>query len=258
MSDGTLSFVIPVRDPKGVKNWPQIKDILEKTLSSLHATGGAVFVAASRGSDLPQLHGAHLVELDLPYSELPPPHTEQRYDAIRMDKGARIMHALVRYRPKGHVMVVDYDDLVHREITDLPRNNPDTPGWILNAGYVFDSSGTCYHINRGFNKICGTSVIVRSDLLAIPQKVEDIDYQWAATMLGSHRFIQEYFAKSSDTKFIEVNRPLSAYRIGYGDNVSGMDTVKSAYFDSEILLTPKKFLKNLLRLRPACVLRNFT
>ncbi len=258
MSDGSLVFVVPVRDPKGVKNWAQIKDILEKTLSSLHATGGAVFVAASRGSDLPQLHGAHLVEMDLPYVELPPLQTEQRYDAIRLDKGARIMHALVKCQPKGHVMVVDYDDLIHRKITDLLRKNPDAPGWILNAGYVFDSSGICYLINRGFNKVCGTSVIVRSDLLAIPKKVEDIDFQWAARMLGSHRFIQDHFANNPETRFTEVNRPLSAYRIGYGDNVSGMDTVKSTYFNSGILLKPKKLFKNLLRIRPACVLRNFS
>jgi hypothetical protein len=220
MGDGSLTFAIPVRDPRGVDDWGAVKRLMAVTLRSLYAQRGprpTVVIGASPGTDLPELPpGTQVVPVDLPYHPLPPEQGPERWDAILVDKGLRLAHALAAARPQGHVMVVDYDDLVSSRLTEVVAASPDAPGWVVDAGYLWDGGPMASLLSTGFNDLCGTSLLVRSDLLRIPADPADpAELEWIKTTLGSHKRWHGLFELEN------VGFPAAVYRVGSGANVSG-------------------------------------
>ena len=141
--DGTLSFIVPVRHPSTVKEWGQIKRLMAETLSSIAGQKSGnwrLAVISNNGADLPTLpRGSLDIRVEFP----PPPSLEEKDDAeafynmIRDDKGARIYEGLKALGKCGHVMVVDYDDLVSDQLTSTVRDAPDSPGWFMDTGLLF-------------------------------------------------------------------------------------------------------------------------
>lgn len=223
--DGSLTFAIPVRDPRGVRDWSTVKANLAATVRSLAAQKGptpTIVLGASPGTDLPALPKcAHVIDVDRPYAPLPRFDQEAaRLDAIREDKGMRLVTALVSAQPEGHVMVVDYDDLVSPALSSFVDSHPLDDGWFVDRGYVWDGGMLGIRVSHGFNGYCGTSLIVRHDLLRIPETLDAIDLEWVKDSLGSHVRLGPLLAAQSHPL-----RPLpfagAVYRTRTGVNVSG-------------------------------------
>jgi len=220
MGDGSLTFAIPVRDPRGVDDWDAVKALMAVTLGSLFAQRGPrprVVIGASPGTDLPQLpDDVQVVDVDLPFRPLPAGEGPERWDAILVDKGLRLAHALAGSRPQGHVMVVDYDDLVSRRLTEVVAGQPDAPGWFVDAGFLWDGGAVASVLPTGFNDLCGTSLLIRADLLRIPADPTDPRHlDWIKSTLGSHKQWHGLF------ELEDLGFPGAVYRIGSGANVSG-------------------------------------
>lgn len=220
MGDGSLTFAIPVRDPRGVDDWSTVKALMTVTLHSLFAQRGPrprVVIGASPGTDLPDLpDGVEVAEVDLPYRPLPAGEGPERWNAILVDKGLRLAHALAAGQPKGHVMVVDYDDLVSSRLTEVVAARPEAPGWFVDAGYLWDGGPVASVLPTGFNDLCGTSLLIRADLLRIPADPSDPQHlEWIKSTLGSHKQWHDLF------ELEDLGFPGAVYRIGSGTNVSG-------------------------------------
>ena len=258
MADGTLTFVVPVRDPRGVGDWRRVKEDLSQTLRSLSRVGGSsrIVVAASLGADLPGLPpNADLVQVKLPYSPLPRLEGPERHAAVRADKGRRILAGLAAVRPEGHVMVVDYDDFVSWRLGRLVASSPNCAGWIVDQGIIYDGSRFVLEVPRGFNSHCGTSLIVRADLLRIPRQVEDADIKWVMRSLGSHRFLASDLADWG-TPLVPVPFAAAAYRIGNPDSTSPTSSLLATYLSPiRLLRSPKRWLNNVRHLRQASAYR---
>ncbi|MCC6496399.1 MAG: hypothetical protein IT193_09085 [Propionibacteriaceae bacterium] len=219
MGDGSLTFAIPVRDPRGVADWATVKDLIGVTVRSLTAQAGpapAVVLGVSPGTDLPRLPDQVLVvDVDLPFEPLPEGEGPARWEAIRADKGLRLAHALAAARPQGHAMVVDYDDLVSTRLAAVVAAEPDAPGWYVDSGYLWDGGPFASVKATGFNEVCGSSLIVRADLLRLPDDPSDPAHlDWIKTILGSHKAWREYFTLEP------LAFPGAVYRVGAGHNVS--------------------------------------
>jgi len=220
MGDGSLTFAIPVRDPRGVGDWDSVKRLMAVTIRSLFAQSGPrprVVLGTSPDADLPELPSdVQVIEVDLPYRPLPEGEGPERWDAILVDKGLRLAHALAAADPRGHVMVVDYDDLVSTRLSEWVAARPEASGWFSDAGYLWDGGPVASLLPTGFNDLCGTSLIVRADLLRVPSDPSDAtELDWIKDTLGSHKRWQGHFPLEP------LGFPGAVYRVGSGANVSG-------------------------------------
>ena len=194
--DGTLSFVVPVRHHHSVSDWPGVETRLADTLRSIasQTTGNwRAVVVASRDTSLPKMpSGFEIARVDLPYRALPNPAHDREafYEAVRDDKGRRVLAGLMHLKPRGHVMVVDYDDFVSRTLAAHVLGSPHANGWFFNTGYLYSGSSWVYAYPSGFHEFCGTSHLIRADLLEMPQGIEAANTQFIRRRLGSHRFIK--------------------------------------------------------------------
>lgn len=250
MGDGSLTFVVPVRDPRGVRNWSRMMELMAATFDSLSRAQGRVVVSATRGTQLPALPpGARLVEVDRPYVPLPEGEGPARYAAVRRDKGARIIAGLVAEQPRGHVMVVDYDDFVSSRLAELPAADPDSVGWFVDSGFLFDGGRLVLKHPSNFDRMCGTSLIVRADLLRIPDTLPDVDETFVDRALGSHIFLKNDLA-AVGTPMRPVPFPGAVYRIGYSDSTSPPKAILTAYLSpGRMLRRPKQWARNVRLLR---------
>lgn len=220
MGDGSLTFAIPVRNPHGVANWPKVMDLMSATVRSLYAQDGprpTVVLGVSPGTDLPELPKDVVVaHVDLPLRDLPVGEGPARWDAIQADKGLRLAHALNAVKPQGHVMVVDYDDLVSVRLARHVGDHPDAPGWFVDSGYLWDGGPIASVVRTDFNEACGTSTLIRADLLKVPADPSDsAGLEWIKTVLGSHKRWRGLIPLEA------LPFPGAVYRIGSGNNVSG-------------------------------------
>lgn len=232
MGNGGTTFVIAVPDQRGVSDWGRAMRLLRETTDSCLRQDGprpTVLVAATRGADLPVLPGVDVVDVDREYRPLPSAWDTPRQAAIRADKGARVAAALAAARPEGHVMVVDWDDLVSRRISAHVAEHADEAGWYVDSGVVFDGGPLVLVMPAGMNALCGTTLIIRSDLLDVPPGTEGSE--WTGMMYGSHVYARDILADRG-APLAPLPFPGAAYRVGTGVNGSyrsGLIPTVSAY-----------------------------
>ena len=198
-----LTFIIPVRHHANARNWESLRAKLAQTVHSINGQTNSdwrAIIVANEGSDLPDLPPRFAVErVNFPPNER---HERQNnanrqefWDAFRLDKGRRVLAGMLACRESHFYMIVDDDDFVSSSLVQHVADNRDAPGWCVQLGYVWDDGGRLLFATEEFNRMCGTSLIVRSDLYSLPQRFEDASEEWIKTMLGSHRFIADILAE---------------------------------------------------------------
>jgi len=228
-----LTFVIPVRHHATASHWGAIRARMEVTLRSLRAQDGGEWnavIIANHGADLP----GDLTHCDVVRVGFPPnirdagADQEAVWQAIRRDKGNRILAGLMHARAagmlRGHVMVVDYDDMVSRRLARFVAAHPRANGWYVNAGYMFSGRRLLFSYPRAFFELCGTSHIVRADLLNLPADDEGVSAAYVARTLGSHKFIKRDL-EAQGTPLAPLPFPGAIYRMGHGDTASGSSSM---------------------------------
>jgi len=197
-----LTFIIPVRHQDNAHDWPQLKRRLAQTVrsvSSQDSEGWKAVMVANYGADLPDLPKNWSVKrVDLPPNKLyikGNADTEAFRDAVRIDKGARILAGMLHAGEMGHTMLVDDDDFVSCRLTSFVASRSRENGWYFGNGLVWTEGGRLLYRHDNFSKLCGTSHIIRSDLFQIPASADSADETYISRMLGSHIFIQEHLAE---------------------------------------------------------------
>lgn len=222
-----LSFLISMRHPDNSTDYAQVEALLRKTLASLcrqRSSGFGIVVVANRAIDLPKNIQHRVRQIIVSF---PPPSTHRGsktgHDAVLRDKGTKLAVALSAVR-QGHVMFVDADDYVNADMTGFVAQNPSSPGWYVSDGLVFDHLNYRTSGSSRFNEICGTSLIVRRDLLPQPtlretptqQDVLDAyDESVVLRHLGSHRHL------AADLDLAPLPFPGAMYSVATGENHSG-------------------------------------
>jgi len=248
-----LSFIIPVRHQSTVDSWPAVKARLAITIRSLRAQDNKAWnavVVASRGADLPNcLEGIDVVFVDLPITR---PDSngpkELFYQAIRHDKGHRVLAGLLHTRPAGHIMVVDFDDLVSRKLAGLVAQSPHANGWYFDRGYFFSGGRIIYDCRSGFFEWCGTSHIIRCDLLRLPDSAEQASEEYIQRNLGSHKFIKRDL-EALGVPLARLPFAGAIYRMGHSDAVTGSNHIVSRFVNRWALYKPGKLMVDLARFR---------
>lgn len=251
-----ITFVIPVRHHQSVKGWGRVQDELALTVASVQrqtTDGWRCVVVANEGTPLPPLpDDVMTVRVALPYVPLPEwgdgANSGNYYEAIRADKGARVLAGIVASRADGHVMVVDYDDFISCHWAELSASAPDFPGWVVDSGIVYDGGWLSYAQTSGFNELCGTSLAVHVRLLGLDAGMRT-DPEHIRRVLGSHRFLAGDLEQIG-TPLKRCPFPGAAYRVAGPENVSGSPSIRKMFFRRKLLLSePTTFLCHMSRLR---------
>lgn len=251
----SLVFVIPIRHPDSVPDWQQLKDCLAATLASVSAQTSPNWecvVVANAEADLPDMPpNCRVEQADLPQLIMPDRDTalEDFYDAVRYDKGLRI-HAGLRDIPGDtHVMVVDSDDFVHRKLTEFVDANRKAAGWNINQGYVWSGGPWCF-AHTAFHQLCGTSHLIRRDLLgSFVMEGGDLDIAAIKRRLGSHIFIHHDLAQEGHP-LADLPFAGAVYRIGNPQSTSGNGQLGSLMTPrGDLLRHPRRFIRNMCRYR---------
>ena len=251
-----VTFIIPVRHQDNSSDWGRLKSNLSQTINSISAQTNPnwkAIIVANEGADLPLLP----VGFEVVYVQFPPnPMHEQQgcdkevfYDAVRLDKGSRILMGMLHVQNTSFYMVVDDDDFISNKLVDFASKNETANGWVINHGYIWGDGGKLLCLHNDFNSFCGTSLIIRSNLYHLPGNFKSASADYIKTMLGSHVKIRKIL---SDNKTPLANLPFrgAVYRIGHaGSHSKSPKFINLYFFNKYLILRPHKLISNLLKLR---------
>lgn len=225
-----LTFIIPVRHHQSVHDWSGVCERLSITLQSIAAqstNNWQCLVVANRETELPVLpKGVTAVRVDLPLAVLPAQseNPEAFYEAVRIDKGRRVLAGMMAAPKSGFVMVVDYDDLVSNKLAEFVASKVGASGWYLDSGWLFDGGRVAFLQRSKFFEVCGTSHIVRRSLFPLPENADDVSLEFIKRWLGSHRFIADDLrARGAPLESLPLVGAI--YRVGYAGNTSGTGAI---------------------------------
>lgn len=252
--NSVLTFIIPIRHQNNAKDWAALKANLLQTIRSIAGQSDPRwrgFIVANTGADLPPLPaGFSVVHVDFLPNALHDKGSaplEQIYQAIRMDKGRRVLAGLIAARPQGHVMIVDDDDFVSNRLVSHVAGQAGNNGWFFQQGYVWSPGGSLVYRARDFHHMCGTSHIIRADLYAIPARFEDASNDYITRMLGSH--VQIAPALAADGHPLEpLPFPGAVYRIGHPGAHSKSPGLMGKCLLPGLMGGPVEFVRRLTRL----------
>ena len=252
----TITFVIPVRHQDNAADWSKLKINLACTLGSIAnqtSSDWKAVVIANRGADLPPLPP----NVEVSWVDFPPnPMHEQGsadketfYDAIRIDKGRRVLSGMLHAGEMKYVMVVDDDDFVSNRLVAYAIEHADSPGWYIHDGYLWGDGDPAVYRYAGFSKLCGTSHIIDARLYKLPASMESADDTYIKKMLGSHVYIHKHL-DDTGTPLKALPFPGAIYRVGYAGAHSKSSGVFKQYFAHKWLLwSPGELMRRLSHVR---------
>jgi len=253
----TMTFLIPVRHYANAKDWSQLKSNLTQTVASIAAQTHSDWrglIVANEGSDLPPLPD----RFDVEWVQFPPNDMHERkagatreqfWDAFRIDKGRRVLRGMLRARASRFFMIVDDDDFVSARITQHAVDHRDANGWTVDHGYIWSDGGQLLLEHDDFNKICGTSLIVRSDLYDLPPHFEDATPEYIKSMLGSHIGLHQILDERG-TPLQPLPFRGAVYRVGQsGSHSQAPGIVRKYFLNRHSIRQPLQLLKDMRRLR---------
>jgi len=182
-----MAFVIPFRSKASSDNWRYHSALLNRTIKSISNQLNSDFRIIVVYSDYPEnkIDSEFIIWLHFPYPFLKvqnitdyESHAKKYLKTDRdvefsMDKGRKSIFG--SRHAKGldcnYIMCVDADDLVSNKISEFVADNNGTncPGWYVDKGYVYiENKNLLFHYPKKFYNFCGSSYIVRSDLVSIP------------------------------------------------------------------------------------------
>lgn len=252
-----LTFVIPVRHPQNTTVWPQLKARLVQTMAAIarqdHGAWRAV-VVANAGADLPPLpDGIAVKRVDFapnPFQRTIEEDREAYYDAIRYDKGRRILAGMLHDRDTDYYMVVDEDDFVSNRLARFVNQHGGAPGWRFRKSYVWGDGGKWLYRHPAFHKFCGTSHIVRADLMELPDKFEDATVPYIKRRIGSHVFIDDDL-QAQGAPLAPLPFCGAVYRIGHAGTTSNSGRLLNTFIlRRDFIRRPWGMVNALCRLRP--------
>lgn len=216
-----ITFVIPVKHFSHIKSMSSFKKSFLQTVGSLNNQSNYDWqckVVVNDGMELPVLNeNFEVVYVDYPpnpFYDLEVNDRELCYEAIREDKGKKVLAGILKAKNSKYLMVVDDDDFIEKSIVEFITKNDNGFGWYVQRGYIWYEGTPFFFKRNDFHHLCGTSLIVNRDLLEIEKNKHNLEF--IKTYLGSHTSLQK--------RMNELGSPLApipfyaaVYRMGHAE-----------------------------------------
>jgi hypothetical protein len=164
-----VAFLVPIASVRRVTDWHLASAYFKQTLSSIFNSTAANYCVVAAGHEapdfpLPEDPRFKFLSLDHP---LPCDENASWIAAIK-DKMIKVeaawKYAKSKWNPQ-YVMKVDWDDLISSRLVEWLNTANQAAGYRINHGWVWKSESrhviTC---SESFDLVCGTCLIIRSDL----------------------------------------------------------------------------------------------
>ena len=250
-----ITFIIPVRHPANAPDWARLKIRLRQTAWSIAAqtdSSWTAVVVANRSADLPKLPQKFRVELvDFPPNPMYDLHLHDRqtaYEAVRLDKGRRVLAGLLSQPRSRYLMVVDDDDFISRRITAHVKSQSNSVGWEVKRGWLWQEASPFLLAYNEFSKLCGTSLIVNSEIISLPSDMDGAN-TYIMDMLGSHLKLPVMMT-SLGTPLTPLPFRGAIYRVGHlGAHSKSKSLVRGHLVNRSTIRRPASLVKRLSELR---------
>jgi len=169
-----LVFVIPLKSLQASKSWEHVSKLFERCIKSVCNQTSAQFRVIVVCHEKPEIDFQHS-QITYIEADYPAPDFHDKVDQ-RRDKVRKIFLGLNYARNLGlfHAMNVDADDCVSKHLAKFVEQNPQENGWFVNKGYLFQDGNKFVYLKwKNFNRCCGTSNIIRYNLLDLPENLPE-------------------------------------------------------------------------------------
>ncbi len=245
-----LVFVIPLKSKEVASSWEQTCQLLERCLRSICNQTDPNFkvIVVCHTKPSIQLDRPNIYYLEVNF-DIPNNYLEKE-----LDKGKKVIAGLLYARQfsANHIMIVDADDCISCHIAKFTNQNPNSNGWVLNKGYVYqENSQFIYYRKSHFYSWCGTCNIMRFDLCPLPYKEGIYSEELAVYYSGKNHSNIKNQLKIKGYALDILPFVGAVYIIGNGENIyqKGFSTIHNAnrgkilFFFKELLkfriLTPR-------------------
>jgi hypothetical protein len=231
-----LAFITTIRHPDNAFSFERIEALLSETLRSVcrHTDESfRVIIVANCDLTLSFTHpNTHFVTVDFPASGVGRGrHLD--YAALTHDKGTKAVIGVSKASELGadHVMFIDSDDYLHRNLAEFSNSHGEHPGWFSSAGYIYTSGLRCVHpIETDFHHKNGSTSIVRTDLIGVPSHLnvrssqteitDAMGLSYVSAIIGQHG---KWAGVLSDRGYVMESLPFPAaiWTVGTGENHTG-------------------------------------
>jgi hypothetical protein len=167
-----LTFIVPVKSEKLAADWPAFCKLFERSLGSICNQESPDFKVVVVCHEIPKVDFESEKVTYIQVDFAPPTLVENDWDKNRAlkegDKAKKIQKGMehARQYDPDHVMVVDSDDCVsNRIVSFVAEQDQNAPGWFVKKGYFYREGAPYVFLNKNnFNTLCGSCIIIRSDL----------------------------------------------------------------------------------------------
>jgi hypothetical protein len=205
-----LAFVVPLKSAAVSNSWDRVTRLVERTVRSACAQTCPEFRVIVVCHEVPEIRVDDRRLEFLQVSFPPPgPSTESK----RKDKSRKLLAGLWRalISHPSHVMMLDADDCVSNRLSGHVAARQDANGWYISKGYFYHDGMESVHVERRrFQQWCGSSHIVRPELLELPPPSTD---NWR---LHHGRIVP--LMRSRCTPLEPLPFPGAVYLVSHGEN----------------------------------------
>ena len=170
MSAEPFTFGIPLIPRGAAADWRRVEALLGLTLRSLAGQGDRGFRVIVAGHDRPEIVAAvpfEFLQVDWPVEPV-------RSDNLDRGRKVQAINETVLASGGGLLMLLDADDWADTRLVAVARATirPGRIGAVIERGYAIDArAGRALPIphpafDKGFDRLCGSSVVARLDLSA--------------------------------------------------------------------------------------------
>lgn len=186
-----LTCIIPFAARGFARDWNLACDYLGKTIGSLLNSEDSRLKVVVVGHDHPGDSIPKDSRVSFIACSVPPPPLSTARDAVQIIKDQRQKMLcgwthVKDHQPTKYVMRMDADDFLSRKIVGFLADRND-PGFRITDGFVWNSrSRYTLEATEYFNLLCGSSVIVRSDLAEKEFDFEQVCESVSESLLLAH------------------------------------------------------------------------
>lgn len=166
-----LVFIIPIKSPKVSTSWTYLSKLFERCLRSVCNQTTSDFKIIVVCNEKPEITFHHP---NVQYLQVDFPAPVNEYDAKMDDRSKKVVVGLLaakEYNP-SHVMLVDADDCISKQIAAFVKQNSKSNGWFVDKGYEYIDGSSWISVRRSrFYRMCGTCNIISYKLFTLPEKL---------------------------------------------------------------------------------------
>lgn len=224
----SLGIVIPLKSKKVSENWELTSKLLEETILSIRNQSSDAYKVVVVGHEEPVLSQESkslidFISCDFGFRRINHTGEINHYKQIDyiLDKNRKLALGLkwLEERSSDYYMVLDADDLIHKDLVSFVVENKHQNGYIINSGYEFFVNRKKLIKRQDMANICGSTTIIHKNLFALPSEISDNTMASIPWCYLSHSHMESYF-KEKGFPLRSIPFPALLYKLAHGQNAS--------------------------------------